>query len=152
MSRLDKEVQEGLYDPKKEIKMSQYLNFVKAHKAWRVRGSNALDFKRIGAAWKAQKKGGGHVNKVAVIRKLRAIRERKSTDVYAPRGQHQSIASESQRAAMFAEIDRKEARKNWSHKMARGTRRGLRTLDPKKIKLSYSQAIAAIGAILKKYK
>ena len=34
-------------------------------------------------------------------------------DVYAPHGQKQSIVSESQRAAMFAEMDRRKAKGRW---------------------------------------
>lgn len=84
---MDREIQDQLYDPSGMT----YREFVKKHSSWRVKPGGLLDLKRIAKAWQKYKRQ-GRLNDPA------------------PRGYRQSIASESQRAAMFAEIDRREKR------------------------------------------
>lgn len=93
---MDREIQEQLYDPSG----MSYREFVKKHSSWRVKPGGLLDLKRIAAAWQKYKRQ-GRLNDPA------------------PRGYRQSIASESQRAAMFAEIDRREKRGRTALRKAR---------------------------------
>lgn len=81
---MDREIQDQLYDPSGMT----YREFVKKHSSWRVKPGGLLDLKRIAKAWQKYKRQ-GRLNDPA------------------PRGQKQSIVSEAQRAAMFAEIDRR---------------------------------------------
>lgn len=93
---MDREIQDQLYDP---AGMS-YREFVKKHSSWRVKSGGLLDLKRIAKAWQQYKRQ-GRLNDPA------------------PKGQRQSIASESQRAAMFAEIDRRGGRRSGSNRSRR---------------------------------
>lgn len=68
-------------------------------------------------------------------RKCMAKRKAGKSDLYAPKGQHQSIASETQRRAMFAEIDRRTASKRLQKARRKATARGRQLgFDPKKKK------------------
>jgi len=73
------------------------------------------------------------INKV-ILYKLRKYRQQDDEINYdpAPKGQKQPIVSKAQRGAMFAEIDRREAKAEWQKRMRKGTSRGLR-YDPVKL-------------------
>lgn len=139
---------------KHKRKESAYLKFVKSLKdkkddegnyLYRM-PSGLLNLTKIAAEWKLHKKREGHTKRPLSARlndlKIRLARKKaerlakhlakehpstkgKMTVLDpAPAGQKQSIVSEAQRAAMFAEIDRREARKKWRKVMHRGTKGG----------------------------
>jgi len=68
----------------------------------------------------------------------------------APKGQKQPIVSKAQRGAMFAEIDRREAKAEWQKKMKKGTLRGLR-YDPLRINKKHADKFLAMQNWLKKH-
>ena len=143
MTKIDKEIQEGLYDPAQALgsfvkglffdttaknkkkqkkgkgkhKDSAWMMFVKQHKDMRTT-KGLLDLKAISKLWH-EEKGYDPAPKASTYRSCE--------------GQRESIVSEAQRAAMFSEINRRESRKILEKSRRKATARGRQLgFDPSK--------------------
>ncbi len=168
MTKLDKEIQEGLYDPKKAGKSKGKLtisgkkpalkrlkkHLEKEHPSTKgkMKVNDPKNEKWIPtyedpeflAEWRKEEKAKQdrlrkHGISFTVTADGGTIYDPK-IDIYAPHGQKQSIVSEAQRGAMFAEIDRrtfakeKKERRGWDRQLREKFHRP-KVNDPKVVKV-----------------
>ena len=145
MTRIDKEIQEGLYDPgSKTQRKGSWMTFVKQHKDMRT-AKGLLDLKAISALWKQQKaKGYDLVSQKKKLNRLRAMRSKYLE--HATKEQYRDAIREQKRIAKSAKVKRYDPAsrnasrnalhgssrppKNWFYAMLRGIQKGSDVRDP----------------------